>query len=236
MNIIKSIKNAALAAVMYATLATGCATKPVEFEALGAAPQPVVEQVEEKQPSRIKLGYNALEIAATDEGDVRTRLLTNIDFLVGPVEIGYHPLNEMDNLDTDTYFGNHRFTLGHKDIGTKLEVRVKANSHGATDEKIGVRDYSLVEATGGYGYLESTANKDGANITLFYGRNLGKGFSAEFLQVVDVPFDNGKKTNYYNELQLNMSLGKHFALFGRIEMPGFDVDKNRYLVGGTFKF
>lgn len=217
--ITQTIKKALLAG----TLAWGLYASPVRAE----------------EP-KVNFGYNALETAVvterTPEGDrpVRNRLLSDVSLDIGDFTLGYQGLNEFNNWDSDTYFGRNRFMLGKNDLPLKLLVDTKANSEEIFDTKFGVRYTDLVKKLGGYGYTDVSANQDALNLTMFYGRPLGKGFSAEILQ--DCTFSNGEKPAYFTELQLNKNITENLSLFGRAEIPNFDKDLATYLVGVSIKF
>jgi len=188
----------------------------------------------------IDLGYNALETAATNDGNIRNRLYHDFVLKAGPVKAESWGLNEVDNGDIDTYFGRNVLTLGPRDWNTSLATVLKTDSDGVFDTKVGIRDKVLVDILGGYGYIDLTADDEAANLTLFYGRGLGKGFSAEMFQIMEYPFQGHvsdvKDLKPYTELQLNKSLGKHVSLFGRAEIANFRFDRTtRYMVGITVR-
>ncbi len=173
---------------------------------------------------RLNLGYNAVEAAVTSNEDVRTRLLTNADLNLGQVQIGYHALNEMNNFNGDTYFGRNAFTAGEKSKPVKFVSVVKTNGKGIIDAKAGLR---VAKMPGGYGYVDLTFDTNSTNMTLFYGRPFGKN-SFELVQTAEF---GTEKPSYYTEPQVNFSLGKHLAVFGRAEIPGFRLDNAKYLAG-----
>jgi len=189
---------------------------------------------------KVNFGYNALETAVvterTPEGDrsVRNRLLSNVALDIGDFSLGYQGLNEMNNWYSDTYFGRNRFMFGKTDLPLKFLVDTKANSEGIFDTKFGVRYTDLVKKLGGYGYTDVSANQDALNLTMFYGRPLGKGFSAEISQ--DCTLTNEEKPAHFTELQLNKSITENLSLFGRAEIQNFDEDSATYLVGASIQF
>lgn len=242
-----TLKNLIAAAIMYTALATGCATKPKDAPKLDIDPMPKLIMVEntkktkekaaqddptkkEKSGIEITAGYNALENAVTSEGNVRTRLLTNI----GIGKFKYHALNEMENLDPDTYFGIHRPAYGFIE-GIELEAKIKTNSKGIVDAKFGIRDTHIPKLLKGYGFVEIIANNNELDFTIFYGKSLGKGFSVEALQSVIIPFEGSKDVGFYNELQLNYKLSDKFSIFGRGELSDFEFDQGTVLLGVTLK-
>lgn len=208
MSIITTIKRAVTGIIAYAAIActSGCA-KP-----------------------EIMAGANNLEAAVEASEDTRVRAINNIDVKIDEFAIGYHGLNECSNMDGATYFGKNPVSVGPIGSPVRAEVCAKTASDGVIDTKYGVRDTSIVRNLGGYGCIEALANKDAANISIFYGRALPKGCTLEVLQSVDIPFDGGKAVPY-TEIQLNKSLGKHAAAFVRAEVPDFDTAKGKYLVG-----
>ncbi len=214
MKIMKSIKNAVVAGCMYTALVFGAGNASAEEQ-------------------KVNWGFNALETAITNDENVRTRALTNVDALLGDsFEIGYHGLNEVENLEGDSYFGIHDFTIGMKDWPVDGVLNVKTDSFGIFDRKVGLRNESLMEMLGGYGYLEALADQDSANLTVFYGKPFENGLSLELYHSMDFTQDGNFN---YSEVQLNKDLTKNWSLFGRIELPDFDFDGARYLVGITLK-
>lgn len=238
---IRAVKKAGIAALLYATVATGCATKPkemLEFAPVDMAPAALAVDdtidaaVEAPKPKyEITAGYNALETAVTyKDGEVgaRNRLLVN--FGVGNLQL--HVLYDLNDLDPDTSFVIARPAYQITD-STELETKIKANADGILDAKFGVRDTHLPKMLGGYGFTELVANNEMLDLTVFYGRNLVAGFSLEGSQSVFIPFDDDKDVKFYNELQLNYELNKNVKLFARFEVSDFEFDKADYMVGFT---
>lgn len=213
-SILRTIKNTLLGAVF----ALGLYASPAKAE-----------------ESRVHFGYNALETAVITEytpdvnRPVRNRLITNISLDAGNLEISYHGLNEMNNYNSDTYFGRNRLMIGKKDSLLRLLIDTKANENEIFDTKVGARYTGLMKKIGYYGEIDLSANEDALNLRIFYGKMLGKGFSMELLQ--DTTFLYDSKPNHYTELQLNKSLSDRLSLFGRAEFWDFDKDKTNYLIG-----
>ncbi|MBD3354370.1 hypothetical protein GF361_00115 [Candidatus Woesearchaeota archaeon] len=214
----KKIKNA----ILGATLALGLYAGTVKAE----------------EP-KFNLGYNALETAVdterTSEGErtIRNRLFTNVSLDIKELEIGYQGLNEVNDWDSDSYFGRNRFMFGKVDSPLKLLIDTKANKKEIFDTKVGARYSGLMQKLGGYGNIDMSLDDEALNLNLFYGKPLGKGFSVEFSQDITKPY--GEDASYYTELQLNKSLTDRISLFGRLEMAEFDNDKKKYLVGLSIK-
>lgn len=185
--------------------------------------------ISQAQTIEINPGYNALEVAVTADQDLRTRLLTNVDIEIDNVTMGYHGLNEMSNLDIDTYFGKHVFTAGAKDYGTKLAGIFKTVNGDIIDEKIGLRNTDFVAKLGGYGSIDAVIDNNSANLTAFFGESLGNGLSAELYLATEIPF-NAKATSY-TEIQLYKALGDNFSVFARGEFNQLSIDDATYIVG-----
>ncbi|MBI4162780.1 MAG: hypothetical protein HY513_03785 [Candidatus Aenigmarchaeota archaeon] len=172
---------------------------------------------------RLNLGYNAVEAAFTSQGTERTRLLTNADIGKG-LQFGYHGLNETDNFNDGRYFGRHAITAGEKGGPVKFVSVIKTNGKGMIDAKSGLR---VAKMPHGYGYADLTFDTHSTNMTLFYGLPFGKN---SFELVQNAEFGN-EKPSYYTEPQVNFSLGKHLAVFGRAEISGLRIDDAKYLAG-----
>lgn len=187
--------------------------------------------IAQEKNKTINFGYNALETALTKDKDVRNRFLSNLDAKLGDLKVGYWGLNEVNNTDKNTYFGRNVFMIGNKNLNTQGVAVIKADKEGIFDTKLGIRNSSLVEKLRGYGFVDITTNRDAANITGFYGKELPKGISLELYQDIEIPFKD--KLFPYIELQINKYLGKNLSAFGRAEIADFDVGKSTYMVGIT---
>ncbi len=189
---------------------------------------------------KVSLGYNALETAVvaerSPEGNrpVRNRLLSNVSLGLGDLEISYQGLNEVNDWNSDTYFGRNRFIVGNKDSPLKFLVDTRAVKDDVFDKKIGVRHTKLMSQLGGYGFVDLSTDKDSLNLALFYGKPLCGGLSLEVLQ--DTTFRRDQEPSYYTELQLNQSLTDKLSLFVRAEIPNFDEDLATYLLGASISF
>jgi|SRR3989338_10632070 len=178
---------------------------------------------------RINLGYNAVEVSGQDTKDFRARAYADIGLSMSGVQIGYHGLNEMNNLDPGTFFGKEVFTLGKAGASSQAVAVMKLDSKGIIDVKYGVRNTGLPKKLSGYGYLDIAASGNSAGAIIFYGRGIGKGVSVETLQDMKFPFTG--RPSVYSELQLNREIGRRGFLFGRAEVDNFNMRKGRYLVG-----
>ncbi len=186
---------------------------------------------------KIHWGYNALENAATidtsqEKNPMRNRLITNVNLNLEGFEVGFNGSNDINDLNRKTYLGSNRFLISRENSKTNLLVKTSENKEGVVDTKIGLRNTSLMERLKGYGYLEGSVDEESANISLFYGKPFGKGFSFEFFQSADFQQD---KPIWYNEIQINKILTNSLTLFGRAEITDFDKDKATYLLGITVK-
>ncbi|MBS3056415.1 MAG: hypothetical protein J4473_03200 [Candidatus Aenigmarchaeota archaeon] len=179
------------------------------------------------------MDYNALETAVTTDGHIRNRVLTNLSLETGNMEIGYSGLNEVNNLNIETYFGRNCLTIGQNGQKTRLLIETRADKHGVFDTKAGIRNTGMVESIGCYGYLDTTANNRSAKVTLFCGKPVGKGISAEIFQSSE--FSQHNHPVYYTELQLNHAISGRVDLFCRAEIPDFNANEAVYLFGITIK-
>jgi len=170
-------------------------------------------------------GYNALENALTNDSALRTRALDNIESTAGNVTTGHSGLNELT--DGKNWYGENTLTFAKKDSKQSIAVTAKG-VQGEVETMIGVRDTALIEMLGGYGFLSAQANEEASNLTVFYGKPLGK-WSIELYHSTRF----GKEQTHWTEVQANMDLGKHFAAFGRIEMPDFKSRYATYMLGIT---
>ncbi|MBI4440211.1 hypothetical protein HY638_04535 [Candidatus Woesearchaeota archaeon] len=182
----------------------------------------------------LNLGYNALEVAVTDKADVRTRALTNVDATIADrLTVGYHGLNEIDNVDPNSYYGRHVITVSPKGPLISAAAVMKTDAKGVFDKKVGIRNTSLPELLGGYGFIDVTANGEGANATAFYGRDVGP-ITIEGYQDVDIPY--GGKVSSYSELILTKSVDGKLSIFGRAEIPNNQPGKTKGMIGLIFSF
>ncbi len=181
----------------------------------------------------IKSGYNALETATTSEGSIRNRALVNKDLRAGNINVGYHALAELDDLDPNTHFGRHGLTAGIDDCNVQGIAVLKTGGKGVTDAKYGIRLRNLGKL-GGYGFVDMAADHNSSNLSLFYGRQLGKRTSVEIYEAAEFPFDSNPTS--YTEFQVNRSLGNRLSVFGRTETAKFDDKSTKYLFGLAISF
>ncbi|MBN1385370.1 hypothetical protein JW968_00140 [Candidatus Woesearchaeota archaeon] len=181
----------------------------------------------------ISQGYNAVEMAVTDQ-QFRTRLLTNIDASIEGMQVGIHGMNETNDLSKDGYFGRNVLTAGKKGAGTSLAYVLLTNSNGIVDQKIGIRNTSILKKLGCYGSVDAAVDADGGNMTVFVGKPLPGGMSAEMYHSAEMPFSGDP--NHYTEAQLNKDLGKNMSGFVRAEIPDLKLDDAAYLGGVTVRF
>ena len=154
------IKNILLvAALMAGVYGSGCATK-----------------------LEIKTGYNALETAVTHETDARHRLWTDVEAIIGDLTVKENGMNQITNADPDTHYGRNVLVAGKEDLGTYLCTVVKTAADKVIDVKAGIRNTSIIEMIGGYGYIDITGEKDAVNITLWYLKDFGKGWFRQQVQ------------------------------------------------------
>lgn len=188
-----------------------------------------------------KLGFNALESAAafndsTDDWHNRERLFLNVDVGVGKARVGYHGLHDVQDGDRNTYFGNNRIHFGVDGLETRLAVQLKTDKNGINTTRAGIRDYSVIKKLGGYGQAELYFGDEDVVLDFFIGKIVGKGNALEFFQNITVPYDRKTRdVTFYNEFQFIKWFGKHFGVFGRVEVPDFDFENNRYLGGVIVK-
>lgn len=216
----KTIKKIGMAAVMYAALACGTA------------------KAEEAKIFDFDLGPHFVEASVNTDGNLENRLILNDDIIIGDtVDMGYHGLNIVNDLDMDTYFGNHKFTLGLQALGghAKLNYNVKTDKEGVIAQRFGVRNYTIPGMLGGYGFIDLLGNKDGIGLDIFYGKPLGKGFTLEIANLMNKPFD-GAITNY-TELALKKQICKDVDGFLRLRTVDFaKPEDGTYELGICAKF
>ena len=187
------------------------------------------EDAEQTSKPTINVGYNALENGVSTKGEYKARLTTNVSAEAGPFRLGYHGLNDIANLDANTFFGRNTGIVGIGPID--VVAVVKLNKDGVSDIKYGVRETKLPTLIGGYGFVDVTFDKDAANVHAFLGKSFGDA-SLELLQSMEFPF--GGRARHYTEIQGNYGLGKvgldKIALFGRVE--GYDSFRSARGIGG----
>lgn len=190
------------------------------------------------QEPHLNLGYNVLETAISIEKDqsehrpVRNRLMTNVSLSLKGIETSYSGLNELNDWNSETYFGSNKFMIGKKGFSVKLLAKTKATKSGLIDTKLGFRDQNIMKTLRGYGYAELGANKQAVEVVIFYGKGLGKGTSIELFQDTTLPFRG--RTSHHTEVQTNKSLTDRLSLFGRMEASDFNVKEATYLAGMGF--
>ena len=211
----------------------GCATPRLISSTQASGKPAVTASAKPKKEETVKFGYNALETGFTSDRDVRNRVFTNIDLIVAPVRVGYHGLNEMVNLDTETYFGNHRFFAGENGSNITSCVMVKTNSTGGTDVKAGIRDKNLIKMLGAYGYIDLVADMDAARMELFAGKELGKRFALELFHAIERPYEG--QAEHYTELQMNFDIGKGWYIIDHFNFPALKPREGTNMVGITKK-
>jgi|GEM_PF-3512243 len=181
-------------------------------------------------PKLVVPTYNVMETAATDKGDIRTRLFTGFNVNLGPVYIGHHGLNQMNNLEGKTYYGRNTFYLGAQGFDhATLAVVMESNKNGIVDTKFGIRNLSLMKLVADYGWMDVVANKDSLVVQSFCGKSLGKGFGAEWVQ--KETFGKGAPAKHYTELQVFKKVADYLKVFVRAEVPNFETSKATYLAG-----
>jgi hypothetical protein len=178
-----------------------------------------------------KAGWNSFEASAaydsaSHEWAARNRSINNVSAEVGNAEVSYHGLNEVTDGDGSTYFGNNRILLRRKGGKVKAMVRTIAGEDGISRTMAGAR---LPKLFGDFGFVDATADGDGANLTIFSGMNLGERSTLEFLHSQNWAFD-GKPTAY-NELQYNRRIGRHWEAVVRAEVPNYDHKKASVMFG-----
>jgi hypothetical protein len=172
-------------------------------------------------------GWNSLEQALNcNDGTGRTRVINNVAAEVGNAEVSYHGLNEITDADGNTYFGNNRIFLRGKNGKVKVMVRTLANKDGVARTMVGVRTQKL---WGTYGFADITSDLDGANLTIFTGKALGKNKTLEFLHSQNWAYAG--KPSAHNELQYNHGFHPHWEAIVRAEVPNYDVSKARAMIG-----
>jgi len=178
------------------------------------------------------LGFSTFETAYTSKEEVKNRAIVNASASLGDAEVSIHSLNNLVDGDEDTYFGSHRFMAGIKDFPVKLNYNVKVKGDEIVDQRLGIRDYWLVNQMGGKGFIEALADEDAIGAVLFYVKPLGNTYSLQATQIADFPF-NGDDPSFYNEFQANANLHKHVQAFVRAEVKNFEFDKGRgtYMIG-----
>ena len=190
--------------------------------------------------TELVLGYNALESTVQlNDGKLRARLIDNVSYRTGGLQLGHFGLNEM-TADASTYFGWNTLLAGpaYQDSSTTpcrpaLQVTCKADVTGLTDIKAGVRG-DLEGYLGGYGFIDVGAGRDLAagrtkvGVAIFHGIQPGIGLTLE--QFHDISFPIGGKREIYTELQVSRPLGP-VNLTARLEMPDLKPHYGVYHLG-----
>ncbi len=174
-------------------------------------------------------GYNAIENGVTSSQGWRIRLMNNVSYRTGKVEIDYQGLNET-NWD-DYSFGSHRLLIGKKGSRQKAVMHTMTDYNGWAGTKYGVSDTSVCQRLGGDGYIDFTAGRDSMRFIVFYCRDLGHGWSAYLNPRTD--FLNGEKPFTFTELQVNRKVSDSASVFARAENS--NGEKTAYLIGVEMK-
>lgn len=171
-----------------------------------------------KKGPEVKVGYTAFETGPN-------RLLTNVD-IGDKLTIGHHGIDESPNFTRGMYYGRHAFDVS---IGSELRpaALVVTGPDGFSCTGFGVRNETLLEKLGGYGFLEGFLSPSGiADLTIFYGISFDRS-SLECYQETIV--GGGTKPAHHSEVQGNLPLGGNYFAFGRMEWNNF---KDPKLLGG----
>lgn len=179
------------------------------------------------QTQNLALDYNTIEQGITLTGNYNARLLNKATITNKDIQAKLHLLNQIDNLNTDAFYGRNRLMLGKKDASLMGEVDVTSISNIPTDVKVGIRDYTIPKLLGLYGHIEATTNKNSVNITAIVGKAFPKQFSLDFLSDNELPFK--KPSNHYVELQANKGFGKHLYSFARLSSN--NLLQPNYMIG-----
>jgi len=172
-------------------------------------------------------GFNTLEESVNcADGSARTRAINNIAQEVGGAEISYHGLNQLNDLDGATYSGVQRFMVRGKDGKVRVLVRVCTAGDGSARTMAGAR---LPNVLGDYGFTDISADQDGANLTVYFGKVIGKRQSLELLHSHNFSFSGAPSA--YDEVQYNLKVGRHWDVVARAEVPAFDAKKARWYAG-----
>jgi len=175
----------------------------------------------EKDSVQFNTEFNTLETAVTNQDDlVRTRMINAPSVDYKGVHVGFHGLNEINNANPDTYFGRNRLLVGKTEGKNYFIVDAITTKDGLVDTKVGVRNTSIAETIGVYGFLDAETNLDGMSILGFYGRSIGECFSVEGLYVINKEYDG--EFNQFLEVQGNYKIGNHLSAFGRMETYNFE--------------
>ena len=187
------------------------------------------ETTESEEGSGIEIGYNSLEIGVSNEGDARTRAITNVGLELGWLEFGYHGLNAGNSTEEgDTYFGRHRVVVGPKDSRMKFVFETKTDQNGLLTSTAGVRTtYGGPDCEGG-GFLDTTVNGNHLDITSGVGiGDIIGGVSLGLAYSITIPREGDPSA--YLEVDLSKKVAEHFSLFGRTEIAG--PNEPTHLVG-----
>ena len=189
------------------------------------------------------LGFNSLETAYildqdSEDRGVKNKAIVNASASLGDAQASVHVVGFMTDGDEDNAFSFQRVYAGHKDFPVKLEYAVKTLGDELIDQKVGIRDFWLMNQLPGKGYIEALVDIDeqkenrGAQLVLFYLQPLGKGYSVQALQSLDLPFD-GEDIGSLTEIQVDKKLTDHVTAFARVEANDFVFDEGeaRYMIG-----
>ena len=176
-------------------------------------------------------GWNSLEQSVNcDNGAGRTRAINNVAQEVGEAEVSYHGLNQVTDADGSTYSGVNRVFLRGKNWKVKAMARMLTNQDGVARTMLGARFPKLF---GDFGFVDATSDKDGANLTVFSGINLGEKSTLEFLHSQNWAYDG--KPSAHNELQYNYGFRPHWEALVRAEVPNYKPKEARFMAGVRWK-
>ncbi len=191
---------------------------------------------EPEKEKAVQWGYNALQSAGAYTASAissRTRLHTNLDLQFNlnsnQYEIGYHGINQVDlGLAGLTYFTRSVITAAINQVPVQLATIVLANDGGILDVKGGIRNSSLVQMIGDYGFIDVGANHNGVKMDVLYGKVRGP-FAADLFHSTDVGYSGAVRT--HTELQVSKLLGEEVKAFARVECDNFNLAGGTYMVG-----
>ncbi len=188
-------------------------------------------------------GYNGLENAVSftnpNTYTWRTRALINGNVKMGPVDLGYNGLHQIDfskfnSDDFATYFSRNSINVGIDGAPLRACAVIKLDNKGIADVKYGLRNTNLLNLPGfDYNWFEATFNQNSEEFTEFVGKNIGKKASLELYNQTTFPYSGG--FDNYTEVQLNAYITKHLTAFARAEFDKGNLKAGTYLAGITAK-
>ena len=176
-------------------------------------------KAQETSKVNLQSNFNSIEASANIPSmQPHMRSVNSVGVNLGKVSLTYNGLNEADLTDLTTYYGEHTPTIRVSKIPVEATSKIETTVDGV-DVKYGV-NIPIPDLTGLYGNLNLTANKNGADIVAFIGKDFKDG--KYLIELYNKTMISQDEINNYAEIQAAIRVTKNTYIMGR---ASFDNDK-----------